>query len=701
MNNAEIFRILIIAHAALGGISLVSGFIAAITKKGSRTHIISGRIFYYSLGGSILLSLIAANMPDHYNPFLFSVGIFSGYFILIGKRAIQYKSPTHSFTVDKIIHFIMLLTCFLMVVVPLIVSKSFHIVAGVFGLLGFIFAIRNLLDLRHLDQVRKNWLKMHIGNISGGYIASVTAFVVVNDFFPGVYSWFVPGVIGGLFIYYSIRKIDNKLKSDILANKMFLLIVLVLSLTSVVDINGQISTGGSIDSIKIKILTKKQMLEDHEILFSSIKNYHPTPFMYTSEQEYTAFYNKQRFEFPDSLIEMDFNIIAKKLIAQLKCGHTYSNLSDDWYASVKGKNLLLPFDIKRIGNKVYFNNTIDTTFEFNINDEILSINNMPINDILQQMAAIQERDGLTLSFANEMSVRKFRNYYLFLYGFQNNFSIEFKTKSEVEKTTVVKPTNLKLKESIKVQIPSNFKRILDNQWSSFSFDSINQIAYLDINSFGDTKEYKKYYKQVFQYLAQFPDPQLIIDLRDNGGGDFRNGNHFLTYLTPKTFRFNFQKPKSIKDKNEHVKLGKWSKLTEFAFSIKPKKYKIEGQKTRTFTYKPNKLLFSGKVHVINNDITFSQASLISAQLYENGAKMYGAETGGTENSTNAMIIYNLVLPNSKIKANIAHYQIVSNSTKGVFGYGVKPDYPLLQSLNRENDDILLNTIDIILNKKRN
>ncbi|HMR89439.1 MAG TPA: hypothetical protein PKD51_14865 [Saprospiraceae bacterium] len=209
MNNAEIFRILIIAHAALGGASLLSGFVAAITKKGSRSHIISGQIFYYSLGGSILLSLIAANMPDHYNPFLFSIGIFSGYFILIGKRAIKYKVPTHGFNTDRIIHVGMIITCILMASVPLVIAKSFHIVAGVFGLLGFIFAMKNLLDLRNIDQVKKNWLKMHIGNMSGGYIASVTAFVVVNNFLPGVYSWFVPSIIGGMFIYFSIKRVDN------------------------------------------------------------------------------------------------------------------------------------------------------------------------------------------------------------------------------------------------------------------------------------------------------------------------------------------------------------------------------------------------------------------------------------------------------------------------------------------------------------
>lgn len=695
MNNTELFKILIIAHATLGGISLIAGFIAAITKKGSQPHIQSGRIFYYSLGGSILLSLIAANMPEHSNPFLFAVGIFSGYFIIIGKRAIRYKLPMHVFNTDRIIHIVMLVTCVLMVMVPLIISKSFHIVAGVFGLVGMIFAIKNLLDLRNAEQVRNNWLKMHIGNMSGGYIASVTAFVVVNNFLPGVISWFAPGIIGGILIYYTSKRIDKKMKSSMTAYRMSLIFSFVLALGCMGGIFAQTPKFQINDSIKVKLLTKKQMLEDHEVLFSSIKNYHPTPFLYTNEQEYNTFYNKQRTEFPDSLTEMEFCILSKKLIAQLKCGHTYGILSDDWYSAVKGKNLLLPFDIKRIENKVYINNTTVDVFDININDELISINNMSIQEILQQMTMIQERDGNTLSFANEMSIRKFRNYFLFLYGFQKKFSIVFKTKSGDLKTIDLNPTNKRLKDKPQTKMPENLKKIFSNKWSSFYFDSINKIAYLDINSFDDRKEFKKYYKQVFQYLTQFHGVNLLVDLRDNGGGYFGHGNHFLTYLTSKKFEFNFQKSSSIKEKNDYMKLGKWSKLTEFAFSLKPKKYKVEGRKVRTFTYKPSKNLFSGKVHVINNGITFSQSSLVTAQLHENGALMYGAETGGTESSTNAMIIYNLILPNSKMNINIAHYQVISNSTKGDFGYGIKPDYLYSQSLDNEKDEVLLYTLDTI------
>ena len=43
-----------------------------------------------------------------------------------------------------------------------------------------------------------------------GYISATTAFVVVNQFFPSVYGWFTPGIIGGLLIAYWIRKVNQK-----------------------------------------------------------------------------------------------------------------------------------------------------------------------------------------------------------------------------------------------------------------------------------------------------------------------------------------------------------------------------------------------------------------------------------------------------------------------------------------------------------
>ena len=378
MDSTEIFRFLIIAHAALGGLSLLSGFFAAVTNKGSKPHIISGRIFYYSLGSSILLSLIAANMPDHYNPFLFSIGIFSGYFIIIGKRAIHYKSPTHSFFTDRLIHMIMVVTCFLMVIVPIIVSKSFHIVAGVFGLVGLIFAIKNLHDFSNSDQVRKNWLKMHIGNMSGGYIASVTAFVVVNNLLPGVYSWFVPGIIGGIFIFYSIRKVEGKSKIKTpnlnLTKTMSSLLLAWLPFTASFGQNDAVFIPYG-KEIGIRIGISKTKINDQRLSAKSFTNWSPKyGLVFGTRKENSWSHNQFDFTYikghkKDPYFTLNSMIISHTYSYQRKVGEgfwvggftnhkTILNFPRSLYSSMFTNNVISYTIVQSIGPKLSYAHTL-------------------------------------------------------------------------------------------------------------------------------------------------------------------------------------------------------------------------------------------------------------------------------------------------------------------------------------------------------
>lgn len=151
--------------------------------------------------------------------------------------------------------------------------------------------------------------------------------------------------------------------------------------------------------------------------------------------------------------------------------------------------------------------------------------------------------------------------------------------------------------------------------------------------------------------------------------------------------------------NEYVKLSKWVKWTKVAFALKPSKHKVKGQTTETFTYKPSKYLFEGNVYVMTNGITFSQAALIAAQLKEYGAVFFGQETGGAENGCNGILKYELVLPNSEIAVTIPMYHVKSNSSKGEFGYGVKPDYAVQPVLNNTTDYTLEEVLKNINNER--
>lgn len=210
MKSEELIHLLIYFHAALGGIALISGLIALIVTKGKTVHKKSGKLFYYAMLFSALTALIIASLPKHESPFLFSIGIFSSYFIITGYRAIRFKNSNLNLRTDRITSWIMISTGVLMLFYNPIVNQKINIVLTAFGIIGVFFSTRDLMLYKNTNKLNQVWLKLHLGKMSGGYIAATTAFIVVNDFFFSFYGWFIPGTIGGFFILYWIRKLNKK-----------------------------------------------------------------------------------------------------------------------------------------------------------------------------------------------------------------------------------------------------------------------------------------------------------------------------------------------------------------------------------------------------------------------------------------------------------------------------------------------------------
>jgi hypothetical protein len=206
----HVFKYLIYTHAAFGALALLAGLLAISVKKGGKTHKRSGIIFFYSMLLSAALALIIAFLPGHENLFLFLVGIFSSYFLLSGYRALRFKRKGPG-KVDFLISGVMLLAgLFMLLYLPLAFGKI-NIVLTVFGAVGTLFASRDLYVLsKRKECLKKAWLRKHLGNMMGAYISSVTAFVVVNNLFDSVLNWFLPSLIGTIYIVYWMRKLRLK-----------------------------------------------------------------------------------------------------------------------------------------------------------------------------------------------------------------------------------------------------------------------------------------------------------------------------------------------------------------------------------------------------------------------------------------------------------------------------------------------------------
>lgn len=209
MEIANITKILIITHIIFGSIALISGTISLITKKGNKLHKKFGKVFYYTLLLSALISLLVAIMPNHKNPFLFFLGLLSLYLIIGGYRSIKFKNKNTLFLVDKIIAYLIIILGIVMVLYSISLNSKINIVLLNFGVVSILFGIIDLVLFRDLKRIRKNWLKIHLTKMIGGYMATVTAFVV-NQWNLGIWGWFTPTIIGNIYIIYWFYKLKKK-----------------------------------------------------------------------------------------------------------------------------------------------------------------------------------------------------------------------------------------------------------------------------------------------------------------------------------------------------------------------------------------------------------------------------------------------------------------------------------------------------------
>lgn len=216
---------MLILHVISGFLALACGAVAISTKKGKGVHITAGRIYFWSM---ILVAVTAFYLSVvNVIPFLFLIAVLSFYLTWSGYKAIHWKNnplPDVIFWFDTIVIHLVAFFGILMVILATLtwldihfndIISSLRIVLLVFGIGTTIFAGEDLiLFYRKSSSSKFLWMYTHIGRMLGAYIATFTAFLVVNaHFFPSpLIAWLGPTVIGTPLIFYWIRKYQQKME---------------------------------------------------------------------------------------------------------------------------------------------------------------------------------------------------------------------------------------------------------------------------------------------------------------------------------------------------------------------------------------------------------------------------------------------------------------------------------------------------------
>lgn len=200
---------ILIVHILTGVIALGSGAFAIISKKQRGAHSKSGNMYFYSMLVSALTAVALSTLE--FNPFLFGIALFTLYLIIGGKMALVIRRQFGLAQYWKYYAFSGLLTAGLMVFFATqIISQSttaaiiLFVFAGIqLSFSGFDLWYDPLKNIKHL-------IFQHINKMGGGYIATCTAFIVVNiNFLPDLVTWLGPTLIGSLLIAIANRQRRN------------------------------------------------------------------------------------------------------------------------------------------------------------------------------------------------------------------------------------------------------------------------------------------------------------------------------------------------------------------------------------------------------------------------------------------------------------------------------------------------------------
>ena len=405
--------------------------------------------------------------------------------------------------------------------------------------------------------------------------------------------------------------------------------------------------------------TKNIYTKDFDILVKNLIDIHPNASKVFKTKEVAKIIKNIKNKMKTVNKEYEFVYLASRLISELKDGHT-EILCNTFY-----KDLYLPFEVTILKDEIFVTAALDK-YKKLMYCKITKMGKYSAKEMIKRVNKYITGDNRynkiekTENFIVKRTILK----YLDLLDKNNAVDITFMNKND-------KVFNEKLKVSdyyyfgkvYRSDICKNeiTKLMLDDDYVVARYKILPKYktAYFQINEFNDiqvfgsesqNKSYKidlrKIYKPLFKAIKKNKIEYLVIDLRNNGGGDPHLAYQLLSYL-PKEKGINLKCLKGMTKIN-----GKFEIEANGFFNLKDHDLFYDKKYPFYMEYPSDDLIFKGKVYAIIGDRTFSMGSAFASMIQDNNYGTVLGEPTGVSSKTYGGTV-SLVLPNTNIEYSIS------------------------------------------------
>lgn len=506
-------------------------------------------------------------------------------------------------------------------------------------------------------------------------------------------------------------------------------------------------------------LTVNEMHDDVNFVERKLFNMHPDVDLYITKEALHKKFDSLNNTITEPLKPNDFYLKIAPVIASVRQGHMSLNLLSEQLEKtnkkkyIGSKSPLSQFDFLWNDGNLYVLKNNSENKEIKEGAVIIDINGNTPQNFYEKYRSSITSDGFNETFIEKWFGRKILGYYASEIGIVDSLTLKINCSDSISSHTIhriFKKENSQsktIKDSTgiaKNDRSKSIKKILTKKQRRAEKDSLKLLAKRDriykydrtkkeytinlsyptndstfavlkVQSFTETK-YKKAYKAIFEEIRKQNIRNLVLDLRGNTGGRVSEIDELYSYLTTDE-KYTLLKPTVVTSKWKlpyymhagrsplhYVLLSPFYIIQSPIVFFKTKKgndgkfyYKLEQEKKNN----RKKNSYSGELFVLTDGLSFSAASVISANLKgTKRATFIGNETGGTYNGTVAGRLPILTLPNSKLKWRLGVMNVSPTEQTEEFGHGIRPDILIIptteQVLNKEDPEMewILNNLGI-------
>ena len=425
----------------------------------------------------------------------------------------------------------------------------------------------------------------------------------------------------------------------------------------------------------------EKLRADFRIARGALEEGHSGIYRYTSKEQLDRLFDQAEKSLTKPMSTLDFYRVVAPVMAAIKCGHTDVALPHGLMNN--GKNGVLPLQVHVLEGKAYVFRDLSGGAASLAGMEIQTINGVLNSKILEKMLAAVSGDGdIQTVRMRRISGWAFSSQLFPLAGLSGPYDVvlwDSKEKREIQ-VRLEDADMARLQEAALAKFPQDQH---PKSAGEFEFLDEGMIAVMKIHGFEGfvDAERKKpldvFYQESFDALSKQGTKTLVLDLRNNGGGDDELGKQLLSYLLDKPFEYY---DKLVINAREFTfqKYAELPNVPSDAVKLQPDGKYFVVNHPNLGIQQPSKPTFAGKVLIlINGGCCSTTAEFLSQTHYQKRATFIGEEAGGGYYGNTSGVVPALTLPNTKLLVYVplVTYYLAVNGYKEA-AHGVLPDHPI-------------------------